>query len=280
VRVDDPLLRHPVEARAGWHRRLVAAGCVNPSGELAEIVRAYDDPVDVERAVLGREAGRPLAQVCGRVTSCGVELAVGDGVFVPRRRAEPLARAAGRYARAFGVQVVVELGCGAGPVAALVATEVPRVDVHATDVTDAAVTVARVNGQRYGFSVHQGDWWTGLPGALRGRVDVAACYLPHVPSGELALLGRDAGWELRSSFDGGPDGLDHWRAVARDAPAWLAAAGVLVTLLHDDQVAAADDVAGREGLRRVGREQGSERDDAVVTYAAAPRATSPEDRRR
>jgi release factor glutamine methyltransferase len=269
VRVDDPMLRHPVEVRAEWHRRLVAAGCVNANGELAEIVRALDDPADVERAVSRRAEGRPLAQVCGRATCCGVALAVGEDVFVPRRRAEALARAAVRCAGAARVRVVVELGCGVGPVAALVATTCPDLEVHATDVTDAAVSCARVNGERYGFSVHQGDWWAALPHGLRGRVDVAACYLPHVPSGELPLLGRDAEWEPRTSFDGGPDGLDHWRPVARDARGWLAPGGVLVTLLHDEQVAAADGIAARHGLRRVGRDPGYERADAVVTYAPA-----------
>ena len=267
----DPLLRHPVEVRAEWHRRLVAAGCVNAGGELAEIVRVFDDPVDVDAAVARRAEGRPLAQVCGRTTSCGLELAVGEGVFVPRRRAEALARATLRAAGAPGVRVVVELGCGAGPVAALVSSALPGVEVHAADLIDAAVESARVNGARYGFAVHQGVWWTALPDDLRGRVDVAACYLPHVPSGVLPMLGRDAEWEQRSSFDGGPDGLDHWRAVAADAASWLAPGGVLITLLHDEQVTAADRVAAGSGLRRDAREPGFERDDSVVTYATGQR---------
>ena len=266
MRVDDPLLRHPVEARAGWHRRLVAAGCVNAAGELAEIVRAYEDPRDVETAVDRRVQGRPLAQVLGRTESCGLELAVGEGVFVPRRRAEALARATVRAASDSGVRVVVELGCGVGPVAALVARTFPALDVHAGDVTDAAVASARVNGERYGFGVHQGDWWAALPDELRGRVDVAACYLPHVPAAALPLLGRDAAWEPVSSFDGGPDGLAHWRTVARDATAWLSPRGSLLTLVHDEQLSTADELAAAHDLTRVAREGGYEREDAVVTY--------------
>lgn len=269
MRLDDPLLRHPAEVRAEWHRRLVAAGCVNASGELAEMVRAYAAADEIERAVSRRTEGRPLAQVCRRTESCGLELAVDDDVFVPRRRAEALARAALRAASERGRRVVVELGCGAGPVAALVATRLPDAQVHAADVNEAAVACARVNGERYGFAVHQGDWWSALPDAMRGQVEVAACYLPHVPTAALTMLGRDAEWENRSSFDGGPDGLDHWRAVSRDAASWLAADGRLLTLLHDEQVGAADAVAGGAGLRRVAREPGQERDDAVLTYAPA-----------
>lgn len=278
MRVDDPLLRHPVEVRAAWHRRLVAAGCVNAGGELAEIVRAFDDPGEVDAAVGRRAEGRPLAQVCGRTTACGLDLVVGEGVFVPRHRAEALARSAVRRAARPGVHVVVELGCGVAPVAALVAASLPGLDVHAADVSEPAVRCARANGDRYGFTVHEGDWWSALPDGLRARVDVAACYLPHVPSAALSMLGRDAEWEQRTSFDGGADGLDHWRAVASGASGWLGPDGVVVTLLHGEQLAAADLVAESCGLRRSGQESGYARDDVVVTYVGAVAPRTSEDR--
>ncbi len=216
--------------------RLRASGCVFAEREAAFVRRHLIDPGDVERAVTARASGVPLEQAVGVAEFGGVTVAVAEGVFVPRRRAEaiPVVAAASRP----DARVVVDLGCGSGALAASMTRHLPRARVHAVDLDPVSVVVARANGRRFGFTAHHGSWWSGLPRGLRGRVDLAVGYLPHVPSTKVDGIHPDfRAHEPRSSVDGGRDGLDHLRAVVSPMAEWLAPGGAFVTLLSAEQAA-------------------------------------------
>jgi release factor glutamine methyltransferase len=136
--------------------------------------------------------------------------------------------------------VVVDLGTGSGAIAAALATRLPHAEVHAADLDPAAVAYARRNAARYGFTVHEGDWWDALPRELQGRIDLAVAYLPHVPTARLDEISGDyRTHEPDLAVAGGPDGLDSLRAVLRDLDTWLAPEGVLVTLVAEEQLGTA-----------------------------------------
>ena len=99
--------------------------------------------------------------------------------------------------------------------AASLAVLLPEAEVHGVDIDEAALECARRTG---GFHVHHGSWWDGLPAELKGRVDLAVAYLPHVPTPRLSEIHADfRSNEPSLSVDGGPDGLDPLRAVLADA---------------------------------------------------------------
>jgi release factor glutamine methyltransferase len=122
---------------------------------------------------------------------------------------------------------VVELCCGAGAVAAVVAATVGRADVVAADIDPVAVACARRNlpPER----VFQGDLFSALPVDLRGRVAVLVANAPYVPTAEVAFMPPEARlYEAPVALDGGPDGLDVQRRVIAGAPDWLAPGGTLL----------------------------------------------------
>ncbi|MTB87900.1 methyltransferase [Aeromicrobium senzhongii] len=216
--------------------RLRAAGCVFAEAEAAFVRRHLHHPGDIERAVEARAGGMPLEHAVGVAEFAGLAVAVADGVFVPRRRAEVLASAA--VAHRPDARVVVDLGCGCGALAAALASHLPGAEIHAVDIDPASVVVARANGRRFGFRAHHGSWWTALPTTLRGRVDLAVGYLPHVPTDRVERIHPDfRAHEPRHTVDGGPGGLDQVRAVAAPMTEWLSSEGVFVTLLSTEQVA-------------------------------------------
>lgn len=262
--------------------RLRAAGCVFAEDEAALLVAAagptpgdhalgdpaLDDPV-LEDLVARRVAGEPLETVLGWVAFAGLRLAVGRGVFVPRRRTELLARTAVRLARATGpTPVVVEACCGVAPVATLVTHEVAGADVHAADLDPVAVRWA---GRNLGdpARAHVADLLDGVPPHLRGRVDVLVANAPYVPHDAIATMPPEAReHEPWSALDGGPDGVDLQRRLLAAAPAWVRPGGhVLVEtsarqapltlaacppgwaaeVLHDDDVDGTAVVARRPG---------------------------------
>jgi release factor glutamine methyltransferase len=209
--------------------RLRAAGCVFAEDEARLLTAAAGTSADLETMVGQRVAGQPLEHVLGWVEFCGLRLAVGPGVFVPRRRTELLAEQAAELARTVRPPaVVVDLCCGCGAVGAAVAATVGVVELHAADLESAAVAYARANLGGRG-AVYEGDLYQPLPPSLRGRVDVLVANTPYVPTGSLPLLPPEARLhEPRLALDGGPDGLDVQRRVVAAAPRWLAPGGHLL----------------------------------------------------
>ncbi|MFC7471007.1 methyltransferase domain-containing protein [Actinomadura keratinilytica] len=130
-----------------------------------------------------RAAGHPLEHVVGWAEFAGLRIAVGPGVFVPRRRTEfLLALARDLLARAPGpVPVAVDLCCGSGAAAAALAASGRHAEVHAADIDPVAAGWARRNLAGAG-EVHEGDLYAALPAALRGRVAVLVANVPYVPT--------------------------------------------------------------------------------------------------
>lgn len=216
--------------------RLRAAGCVFAEDEAALLVAAARErtprsaaarDTDVlARLVARRVAGEPLETVLGWVAFAGLRLHVGPGVFVPRRRTELLARTAVALSRAAGPSpVVLEVCSGVGPVATLVAHEVPGADVHAADLDPAAVAWAARNLAGRGHA-WVGDLLAPVPPDLRGRVDVLAANAPYVPHDAIATMPPEArDHEPQVALDGGGDGVDVQRRVLATAAAWVRPGG-------------------------------------------------------
>jgi release factor glutamine methyltransferase len=216
--------------------RLRAAGCVFAEEEAALLTEAGAGEL-VDR----RCAGEPLEHLLGWVSFAGLRLAVGPGVFVPRRRTELMARVAvaRRPAR------FVELCCGAAAVTAAVEAALPAVQTWATDLDPVAVSYAARNIRG---TATAGDLDAALPVVLHNRVDVIACNAPYVPTAEVQHLPPEArDHEPRVALDGGPDGLDLIRRAALRAGTWLGPGGVLIV-----EVTAAQVVAASAALRAAG----------------------------
>ncbi|MET0765742.1 MAG: putative protein N(5)-glutamine methyltransferase [Blastococcus sp.] len=239
--------------------RLRAAGCVFAEDEARLLVEAAGTPAELAAMVDRRVSGEPLEHLLGWVEFCGLRVAVGPGVFVPRRRTGFLVRQAA--ALAAPGSVVVDLCCGSGAVGAAVAAAVDGIDLHVADVDPVAVAYARRNLAV--AEVHEGDLFEALPTALRGRVDVLVANVPYVPSGAIALMPPEArDHEPRVALDGGADGLDVVRRVAAGAPEWLAPGGSLLFESSASQAPHAVEVLAAVGLRP--RVVGDEDLDATV----------------
>lgn len=227
--------------------RLREAGCVYAEDEARVLISAAETPGELAAMVDRRAAGTPLEQVLGWADFCGLRIAVEPGVFVPRRRTELLAREA--IARAGDGAVVVDLCCGSGAIAAVLAAGVERAGVHAVDIDAVAVRCARRNLAGAGARLYEGDLYEPLPDALRGRVDLLVANVPYVPTGEIELLPAEARLhEPRLALDGGGDGLDVVRRVSAPAPQWLAPGGHLLFETSERQAPEAAAILSRDGL--------------------------------
>lgn len=254
----NPAGQAPQLALADVTARLRAAGCVFAEDEAQLLTSAAADQAGLAAMVDRRAAGVPLEHVLGWAEFCGLRIAVGPGVFVPRRRTEFLVQVALSAARqqAGGGQrvVVVDVCCGSGAIAAALAAGLGGAEVHAVDIDPAAVACARRNlaatgPAAAGGQVYEGDLYGPLPARLRGRVQLLTANVPYVPTAQMSLLPAEARvHEPRQAVDGGFDGLDVLRRVAAQAPQWLAPGGLLLTETSKDQAPAAAGILARAGL--------------------------------
>ena len=215
----------PADRLARLVARLRAAGCVFAEDEAALLVAAAPAEGELEALVVRREAGEPLEQLLGWAEFAGLRLAVAPGVFVPRQRTALLVDEAASLVGPG--DVVVDLGCGVGAIAAGLLARVPGIEVYAVDIDPVAVGCARRNLPA--GRVLEGDLYDPLPAGLRGRVAVVAANAPYVPSDAIALMPREArDHEHGVALDGGPDGLTVQRRVVAAAPEWLRPGGHLL----------------------------------------------------
>ena len=199
-----------------------------------------------------RLAGEPVAYLIGEWEFYGLPLTVSPDVLIPRMDTEVLAEQAILLARAAGEGArVLDLCAGSGCVGLAVAANVPGARVVLADKSDGALRVCKQNVRRNELNARvtciQTDALEPPPAAL-WDFDVIASNPPYIPSGDIAGLEpsvRD--YEPRMALDGGTDGLDFYRAIARD---WKKALRLGGTLLFEVGMGQAPDVA--ELLRREG----------------------------
>jgi release factor glutamine methyltransferase len=225
---------------------LRAAGCVFAEDEAALLIAAANSPAELLADVQRRIAGEPLEVILGWAEFAGLRIAIGPGVFVPRRRTEYLVRQAIKLAPISAV--VVDLCCGSGALGAAMAAALPGIRLYASDIESAAVSCARENLAGIG-QVFEGDLFEALPRALRGTVDILLVNAPYVPTAEIAGMPPEARiHELLVALDGGADGLDIHRRVASEAAEWLAPGGTLLIETSVQQSAEAMRFLGDAGL--------------------------------
>lgn len=198
-----------------------------------------------------RAAGEPLAYLLGEREFHGLTLRVTPDVLIPRADTETLVDWALELLAGLTTPRVIDLGTGSGAIALAVKHACPQADVHASDLSDAALAVARANGQALGLAVcwHSGDWWRAAPA---GRFDLALSNPPYVAPGDahLAALSHEPARALTPAGDGG-DGLADIERIVGGAVARLQPGAWLLIEHGADQGDAARAIFGRAGLSNV-----------------------------
>ncbi len=173
-------------------------------------VRVFQDYVR-RRSVL-RE---PVAYILGRRHFRRLELRVDPRVLIPRPETELLVEVALTLPR--GARVL-DVGTGSGAVALALKDERPDLDVCGSDLSDAALEVARSNAERLKLDVR---WLSAdLLARLRDEFDAVVSNPPYVPNGDHATLAPEImRHEPLAALFAGPDGLDAIRQLVDQAAA-------------------------------------------------------------
>jgi release factor glutamine methyltransferase len=184
----------------------------------------------LETLVARRERGEPLAYVTGEAGFCGRMFDVDARVLVPRPETELLVEWAVRHLRAIGRAngSAADIGTGSGAIAVTLACELPELSVFASEVSQAALAVARRNAARNEVFQHvtflHGD--LAAPLVPYAPFDCIVANLPYVPSAECAAAPDPVSFEPLLARDGGPDGLAFYRRLVPALPKLIAPRGI------------------------------------------------------
>ncbi|HEX2368748.1 MAG TPA: peptide chain release factor N(5)-glutamine methyltransferase [Acidimicrobiia bacterium] len=204
------------------------------------------DPDEVERLsslATRRLGGEPLQYIEGTVDFGPVELAVDSRALIPRPETEQLwEQAAMSLGEAGPGTVIVDLCTGSGALALALKARFPEARVHATDISEEAISLAAENAARLGLDValHHGDLFDALPSDLCDRIDLLVTNPPYVAEGEwpgLPVEIRDH--EPRGALVAGESGFEFIERIALDAPWWLGVGGWLFCEIGETQGEAA-----------------------------------------
>jgi release factor glutamine methyltransferase len=204
----------------------------------------FEKPVTVEergafRALVRRrgEERVPVAYLTGVREFWSLVLAVTPDVLIPRPDTETLvdavlARGPGREA-AFSL---LDLGTGSGALALAFASERPLVEVTASDLSTAALAVARKNAEALGLAERvrfvAGDGFAPVAGE---RFDVIASNPPYVPEADAASLAPELRHEPAQALFTPGDGTALLRRIAAEAGRHLRPGGLLALELAPAQ---------------------------------------------
>lgn len=182
----------------------------------------------LQTAIRQREAGVPLPYILGHWEFFGLDFDVSPDVLIPRPETELLIETALAWARTHPPLGpccrFLDIGTGSGIIPITLAVHLPSAEILATDISPAALSVARQNAQKHGAAGRirfiEADLLDNLnfEHSNTRTFDILTANLPYIPTATLKTL-EIFGREPTLALDGGPDGLQLIRRLLAEITA-------------------------------------------------------------
>lgn len=201
--------------------------------------------------VARRAQGEPIAYLTGGREFWSRRFRVNSATLIPRPETELLIELALERLPAGAPCCSADLGTGSGAIALTLALERPSCRVVATDISTAALDVARDNARALGAAnveFRHGDWCAALNG---DRFDLIVSNPPYIGADDPHLREGDLRHEPRSALASGPRGLDAIEGIVAAAPAHLVRGGWLLLEHGYDQATVVAALLRRHGYDRI-----------------------------
>ena len=170
----------------------------------------------------------------GSVAFGPVEVAVDERVLIPRPETEHLFELVGKGPVP---NLVVDLCTGSGALALALKHRFPLARVIGTDLSEAAMEVAKANGVANDLLVEwlEGDLFDALPDKAKGQIDLLVSNPPYIAERDWDGLPEDVRREPRLALIAGPTGMEVAEKVLAAVRQWLAPSGQAWVEVGEDQ---------------------------------------------
>ena len=195
----------------------------------------------------------PVARIFGRKEFWSLSLQISPAVLVPRPETETVIEAAldalVRDARQMERLRILDIGTGSGALLLALLSELPSATGTGTDISTAALEVARGNAGRSDLGTRCAFVACDIAAGVRGPFDLIVSNPPYVAHGEIASLAPEVrDYDPALALDGGTDGLNGYRAIAAQARGLLAPGGMVIVELGMGQEEAVRALFTKAGL--------------------------------
>lgn len=178
-----------------------------------------------------RLAFEPVSRILGERAFYGRDFAITPDVLDPRPETETLVDAVLEIVRGGGLSDrpirIADIGTGSGALIVTLLAELKGATGIATDVSAAALDVAKANARRHGVGARATFIHTRNLQGVAGAFDIVVANPPYIASGEIAHLERDVrDYDPHVALDGGPDGMAIYREISSEVrglekPLWI-----------------------------------------------------------
>lgn len=207
----------------------------------------------VDALAVRRLRSEPVARIVGAREFWSLSLALTPDVLVPRPDTETVVEAALDSIRREATQLeslrLLDIGTGSGALLLALLSELPNATGTGTDISAAALDVARANAARHALETRCSFVACDIAAGVQGRFDLIVSNPPYVVRGDLPTLDAEVrDYDPALALDGGEDGLDYYRAIAVDARRLLADGARLIVELGAGQEPAVRSIFADAGL--------------------------------
>lgn len=205
----------------------------------------YDEPLNGEelaayRAMVKKRADRlSVAHILGTKAFMGLDFKVSEDVLIPRPETEMLVETVVTAAEGTA-PVIIDIGTGSGAIVLSLLHYLPQATGTGVDISSKALAIAAENGRSLGLD----DRVTWIESDLFTQVPPCTCdWLvsnpPYLTQGDMEQLQPEVRHDPALALYGGDDGLDFYRRIATDSPAYVKVGGHCAVEIGAGQV---DDV--------------------------------------
>lgn len=189
-----------------------------------------DEQARYDEAIRQRSVGIPSQYITGHQEFWGMDFIVSPAVLIPRPETEHLIETVLTLAREVAKPKIVDVGTGSGCIAIALAKELPDAEIHATEISPAALEVAEANAARLQMDrrihFHDTDLLRGIAGSDFDLVVSNPPYVGESEEDQVQLEVRK--FEPRSAVFAGPTGLEVIEKLVAAAPDKLKPGGWLL----------------------------------------------------
>lgn len=225
----------------------------------AQLVSQSDRQLEArEAAALSALAARrlkrePVARILGRKEFWSLSLQISPDVLDPRPDTETIVEDALAFVVRAGRRMeklrILDIGTGSGALLLALLRELPNAIGTGTDISPAALEIARANAASNGLAARCGFVACHIADGVQGPFDIVVSNPPYIAHGTIATLEPEVrDYDPWIALDGGLDGLDAYRAIAGEARRMLAPGGHLFVELGTGQETEARALFTKAGL--------------------------------
>ena len=181
---------------------------------------------ELDSVIKRRLNGEPVHRIMGKRNFYGRDFWLNCDTLEPRPDTETLIDALLPHIRLLAQKKdkleIIDMGTGSGAIAVTLACEEPKVDVIGVDISQNALDMAKANAERNDvaqrFTSCLSNWFENIT----GKFDIIVSNPPYIPHKDIEEL--DIGvrqFDPMRALDGGDDGLDFYRQLAKESQQYL-----------------------------------------------------------